>query len=209
VASLKSAIGRCDIHASRPGLVVHEVYLGAVPKRRVRVGDRVAATQGIVTIPEVERMLLDTSVREGDLWRVKTGQTVSIALDAFPAMRLTGRVIAIGTLGQAAERPFEEKRFGVTVALDASHRDLRPDMTARASLVVAERRQVLTVPVSALSKRDDAWWVTVVQGWRTTSRQISVGENNGFDAEVLDGLREGERVSLVSESGRSSSGHSR
>jgi len=197
VVSLRQAIDACSIYAAHSGLVVHDVFLGATPRRRVRVGDRVSSTQGLVTIPEVERMLLDTSVREGDLWRVRTGQPVAIALDAFPAMKLTGRIIAIGTVGNAAERPFDEKRFGVSIALDTSNRDLRPDMTARATIAVADRRQVLTVPISALTKRGDAWLVTVVSGWKTISREVTVGETNGFEAEILAGLREGEQVSLV------------
>jgi HlyD family secretion protein len=197
VETLRGAIAGCTIYASHAGLVVHEEFLGANPRRRVRVGDRVSSTQGLVTIPEVERMWLDTSVREADLWRVKTGQAVAVNVDAFPAMRLTGRVVSIGTLGRsAAERPFDEKRFGVTVAIDGANRDLRPDMTARAAIAVADRRQVLTIPVSALVKQGDGWVVAVVRGWSTEMRRVTVGENNGFDVEVLDGLKEGERVSL-------------
>jgi len=198
VDALRAAIRGCTIYAVHAGLVVHEEFLGANPRRRVRVGDRVSSTQGIVTIPEVERMWLDTSVREADLWRVKVGQPVTVAIDAFPALHLAGHVATIGTLGRsAAERPFDEKRFGVTVAIDAANRDLRPDMTARATIAVAERRQVLTIPVSALARRGEDWMVSVVRGWATETRHVTVGENNGFDAEILDGLKEGERVSLA------------
>jgi RND family efflux transporter MFP subunit len=197
LAALRAAIADCNLYATHAGLVVFEELVGANPRRRVRVGDRVSSTQGLVTIPEVERMLVDTSVREGDLWRVHAGQAVSVAVDAFPSMRLTGHVLAIGTVGNAAERPFDEKRFGVTVAVDAAGRELRPDMTARAAISVAERRQVLTVPVAALSKNGDAWTVTVVRGWGTESRLVTVGENDGFQLEILSGLKEGERVSLA------------
>jgi multidrug resistance efflux pump len=197
VESLRAALGACNIYASHAGLVVHEEFLTANPRRRVRVGDRVSSTLGLVTIPEVERMWLDTSVREADLWRVKAGQTVAVNVDAFPAMRLTGHVVSIGTLGRsAAERPFDEKRFGVTVAIDGANRDLRPDMTARAAIAVAERRHVLMIPVSALVKQGDGWGAAVVRGWSTETRRVTVGENNGFDVEILEGLKEGERVSL-------------
>jgi len=198
VAALRAAIRACDIYAVHPGLVVYEELLGASPRRRVRVGDRVPATMPLVTIPEVERMWLDTSVREADLWRVHVGQPADVAVDAFPALRLAGHVITIGTLGRsAADRPFDEKRFGITVALDGSNRDLRPDMTARATITVADRPHVLTVPVAALDQQGGGWVVSVVRGWATETRRVTVGENNGFDAEILDGLHEGEKVSLV------------
>jgi HlyD family secretion protein len=197
VAALRAAIDGSNLYATHAGLVVYEELVGANPRRRVRVGDRVSATQGLVTIPEVERMLVDTSVREGDLWRVHPGQAVSVAVDAFPSMRLTGHVLAIGTVGNAAERPFDEKRFGVTVTVDAASRDLRPDMTARAAIAVSERRQVLTLPIAALSKSGDAWLAAVVRGWGTEPRRVTVGENDGFQVEILDGVKEGERVSLA------------
>jgi multidrug efflux pump subunit AcrA (membrane-fusion protein) len=39
--------------------------------------------------------------------------------------------------------------------------------------------------------------VTVVRGWGTESRPVTVGENDGFQLEILSGLKEGERVSLA------------
>ena len=198
VDALRAAVADCNIYATHAGLVVYEELLGSTPRRRVRVGDRVSSTQGLVTIPEVERMLVDTSVREGDLWRVHTGQAVTVSVDAFPALHLTGHVQSIGTVGNAAERGFEEKRFSVIVALDGANRELRPDMTARAAIAVAERRQVLTLPLAAVTKAGDAWQATLVRAWGgLEARTVSVGENDGFQLEILDGLKEGDRVSLT------------
>jgi HlyD family secretion protein len=198
VASLKGAINACSIYARHAGLVVHEEFIGATPRRKVRVGDRVSAIQGLVTIPEVQKMLLDTSVREADLWRVRIGQAATITVDAFPALKLTGRIIAVGTLGRGAlDRPFDGKRFDITIALDGTNRDLRPDMTSRARIAVAERRQVITVPAAAVSRRGDVWFVTLVRAIGSADRQVRLGESDDALVEIVDGLSEGDRVSLT------------
>ena len=61
VRLLQEQIENCSIYARRAGLVVYEEYLAANPRRKVRVGDRVTGSQGLVTIPEVSRMLVEAS----------------------------------------------------------------------------------------------------------------------------------------------------
>src|SRR5262245_12179217 len=61
---LADQIENCRIYARRPGMVVHEEFLNANPRRKIRVGDRVTASQGLVTIPEVNRMVMDASDRK-------------------------------------------------------------------------------------------------------------------------------------------------
>ena len=106
VVALQEAIDACSIYARRPGLVVYEDYLASNPRRKIRVGDRVTSTQGLVTIPEVNRMLVESAVRETDLHRVQPGQSATIRLDAFPDLQLTGQVLSLGALARAsATRP--------------------------------------------------------------------------------------------------------
>ena len=186
------------MYARRPGLVVYEDYLAGNPRRKIRVGDRVTSTQGLVTIPEVDRMLVESSVRETDLHRVRHGQPATIRLDAFPDLQLTGNVLSLGALARAsAARPFEEKRFDLVVELDATTAELRPEMTARIDIVVAERHDVLLVPVNAVFEQADHLVASVVTRWSTEPRLIELGATGDLFAEVISGLAEGDRVALL------------
>jgi len=198
VAALREAIEACSMYARRPGLVVYEPYLSSTPRRKIRVGDRVTSTQGLVTIPEVDRMLVESSVRETDLHRIHPGQPATIRLDAFPDLRLSGQVLSLGALARAsATRPFEEKRFDLVVELDATSAQLRPEMTARIDIVVAERRDVLLVPVNAVFERADHLVANVVTRWSIEPHPVELGATGDLFAEVLDGLTEGDRVALL------------
>jgi len=198
VAQLKDAIASCAIHAEHGGLVVYEANVATSPQRKIRVGDRVTPSQGIITIPEVSRMLADTSVREADLHRVSPGSGAVITLEAYPGLPLTGRVVSVGTVARvSADRPVDGKRFDVVVNVDRNTADLRPDMTATVEIEVSRRREALLVPVNAVFDRDGQHVVHVVRGASTETRRVVLGESNDVYVEVLDGVHEGEYVRLI------------
>jgi HlyD family secretion protein len=197
VKLLRDQIEASSIYARRPGLVVLEEYLAANPRRKVRVGDRVTASQTLITIPEVDRMLLQALVSEADVHKLKVGQPAAIRLEAFPALRLTGKVAGIGTIaGSSSDRPREDKRFDLVVELDSADPGLRPQMTARADIDLGERSNVLLIPVNAVFERDGLPVAHVSHRWTTETRPVQLGESNGLQVEVLSGLSEGERVRL-------------
>lgn len=195
---LNRLIDACSIYAHSPGLVVYEEFLNVNPRRKLRVGDRVFATQGIVTIPEVNRMLVEGSIGEAEVHRVRPGQVATVRVEAFPLLRLTGKISRVGTLASAsATRPFDEKRFDLIVELDATTAELRPEMTARADIVVGTRKDVLLIPVTSVFEKQGSFVAYVVGRNKTEPRPIDLGESNDRMVEVVSGLREHERVSLT------------
>lgn len=194
---LQEQLEACSMYARRPGMVVYEEYLSTSPRRKIRVGDRVTGSQVLVTIPEVNRMLVEASASEADVHRLAVGQTAAIRLEAFPDLRLTGHVVRIGTLARSDDRPSDDKRFAVTVAVDATPAELRPEMTARADILTGERDGVLLVPVNAVFDRQGAPVSHVMTRGGVETRPVQLGESSETDVEVVAGLAEGERVGLM------------
>jgi len=195
--ALNEQIEHCRIVARRPGIVVYEEVLGANPRRKIHIGDRVTASQGLITIPEVNRMLLEASVSEADMRRVHAGQRATVRVEAFPDRRLAGTVARVGTLARAsADRPFDEKRFDLIVELDAPDADLRPEMTARADVLIGTRANVVLAPINAVFD-DNGAMVAHVRG-RTglATRPVEVGETDGVSIEIVKGLDDGDDVML-------------
>ena len=200
VAEIAALIERCTIYADSPGLVVYEEFMASSPRRKVRLGDRVTPSQAIARVVEVGRMLVDTSVPERSVHRVRPGQPVTVLLEAFPDLRLSGQVMSIGILARTTRNGMAEtKRFDVAVEMDPATAELRPEMTARVDIRVGERRDVVRLPVSALFERDGLTLVNVHRGSRVETTQVEVGEQNPRFVEVLAGVAEGERVMLVGE----------
>jgi HlyD family secretion protein len=197
--TLVRLIDGCTIRARSSGLVVYEENLSANPRRKLRIGDRVFATQGIVTIPEVNRMLVEVTVSESEVHRVRPGQDAEVQVEAFPDLKLTGKVTRVGTLASSsANRPFDDKRFDLIITLDPTNAELRPEMSIRADVIVGTRTGVLMVPVTAVFNHQGSRVVYVNGAGRSELRHVDLGESNDRMVEIVAGVREGERVSLTS-----------
>jgi HlyD family secretion protein len=61
-------------------------------------------------------------------------------------------------------------------------------------VVVWEGRNVLHVPAGALFQRGERWETFVVEGRRARLRSVRVGHSNGMETEILDGLKQGDRL---------------
>jgi HlyD family secretion protein len=164
----------------------------------VRVGDRVTASQGLLTIPEVDRMLLETSVSESDIRRVQPGQRATIQVEAFPALSFQGAVTRVGTLARPApNRAFDDKRFDLQIELEGVSPELRPEMSARADVTVAHRPDALLAPVTSIFGTGRGLIAYVSRHGGVETRPVEIGESDGSSVEVLAGLAEGDVLLLA------------
>ena len=198
IATIRGAIGGCSIYASEPGLVVYEQSASANPQRKVRPGDRVTSTQAILSIPEVGRMQLLSTIREADVRLVRAGQRASIAVQAYPDHTFGGRVVTIGTVARSTpDHPQDDKRFDVVVEMDPNDVPLRPQMTARGDIHVAAESSAVLVPITAIHEEHGETIVYVVNRSTQLSRRVvRIALTDNVNASIADGLHEGERVRL-------------
>jgi len=93
----------------------------------------------------------------------------------------------------------EEQRVNVVMDFDdplEAWSALGDNYRVEVRIVVWEGQSELQVPTSSLLRRGDDWAVFVVEGSRARLRTVVIGRRNGQAAQVLSGLREGERVVL-------------
>ncbi len=147
-ASLKKArvdFERTTIYAPIDGIVI---------SRAVDVGQTVAASFNAPTLfniaNDLRSMRIEAMVSEADVGGVQEGQRVTFTVDAFPGRPFRGEVT------QVRFAPVTNQNVVNYVSVvDVNNDDLklRPGMTANASIVTAQRRDVLKVPNSALRFR--------------------------------------------------------
>jgi HlyD family secretion protein len=159
------------------------------------VGDQVWANQPLLILPDISRMVVETRVRETDIHKVERNQDVSVRVDAYPDLRLTGTVTLVGTLAREEKERRGAKFFGVTIQIHESEPRLRPGMTARVEIEVEERASVVFVPLEAVFERD-ARHVVYPAGRRPRPREVVLGPSNADFVVVEKGLAPGERVLL-------------
>jgi len=189
-------LARTEVRADVPGIVVYRtVYFGS-EQRRPQVGDQVWANQPLLILPDVSKMVVETTVRETDIHKVEQKQRVVVRVEAYPALKLTGKVTLVGTLAQEEKERRGTKFFGVTVEVNESDPRLRPGMTARVEIQVEERASALSVPLEAVFEKDGRHVCYVASGRRVREREVVLGPSNQDYVVVEKGLRRGERVCL-------------
>ena len=91
----------------------------------------------------------------------------------------------------------EEQRVNVIIDLTSPVDEwvkLAHGYQVEVRIVLWEQEDALIVPVLALFRDQGQWAIFVESDGRAELRHVSIGRRSNLDAEVLDGLVEGERV---------------
>ncbi|BDG60227.1 efflux RND transporter periplasmic adaptor subunit [Caldinitratiruptor microaerophilus] len=167
---------------------------GVVTARDVAVGDTVGTGQNgarvLATIVDTSVLTLTLQVDELDVPRLRPGQPASVVVNALPGRTLTGRVEKIAGEGTVQNGV---TIFAVTITVPGQP-DIRPGMTASASVRVAAKDGVLVVPAEAVERQGGRAFVQVPEGDQVVRRPIRTGLENEQVVEVLEGLAEGDTV---------------
>ena len=191
----KQQLARCEVRAEVPGIVVYkDVFFGS-EQRKPQVGDQVWANQPLIILPDIQKMVVETRVRETDVHKVERNQKVAVRVEAYPDLRLAGAVTLVGTLAQEEKERRGTKFFSVTVQIKESEPRLRPGMTARVEIEVEERKRALYVPLDAVFERDGRS-VVYPAGRSPRAREVVLGPSNADFVVIEKGLAKGERVLL-------------
>jgi RND family efflux transporter MFP subunit len=152
---------------------------------------------GICTIVDMESLEIEVDVNEAYINRVRPGQDVSAALDAYPDSPIPARVI---TTVPAADR----QKATVLVRIGFNELDSRilPDMGVKVTFLRDDEgphadavRPVTLVPKSAIRTEGDRSYAFVVSSAGIVDRRaVTTGGTDGDRLEVLAGLNAGERV---------------
>jgi HlyD family secretion protein len=194
----RNELNKSVVRAPFSGIVVHYEMFRDNLKRKPRVGDTAWQNQPLLYLPDISAMIVHTQVREVDLHKISKGQITTIQVDAYPDIRFAGTVTAIGVLAtDNAEGGRGEKHFQVTVAMRGEDVRLRPGMTARVYIHTDAVKDVLTVPIHAVFNEGGRKICYLHKGGNLTKMDVTVGRQNEDVIEIVSGLNNGDRVSLI------------
>lgn len=173
--------------------------------RPVSMGQAVSGSGGfnsgteVLTIADLNSMVINAHVNQADVPRLKVDQTVEVAVEAVAGLRVTG---VVERIAPQATIKNNIKGFAARILLKNPDPRVRPGMTANIKIPVASASNVVAVPLAAVfTERDPGTgvmerFVYVRQPGGAEKRDVKVGVSDFFFAEIQEGLREGETVLL-------------
>lgn len=194
----RKQLEQCKIHATQDGMVAYAMEREhGRTQTVVEKGAFVRERQKILTIPDLSRMQVKTSIHESVLDQVENGLDVSIQVDAFPEKRYAGTVKSVAVLpDQGNWFSSDTQVYETIITLDEDVQQLKPGMTAVVEIDIEKLRDVISVPIQAVVQRGEANWCFVKSDGEVNRREITLGKTNDKFVEVREGLDVDEVVVL-------------
>lgn len=193
---------RADIDASAAAMKLADRQLrdtsirapfdGYIQQRMVSVGELVKAQMPVMTVVRVNPLKLLSEIPERMAPWVKVGQPLTLRVDAFPDRSFTATVSRISPAVATQTRTFAFEAL-------APNREalLKPGTFARVRLETSLVENVMTIPYAAMQYRYGVYRAFKIDGDKLEARELKTGDRVGDRMEILDGLRNGDRVAMT------------
>ena len=179
---------------------------GTISRLNVELGERVVGTMQmagteILRLANLDDMEVAVEVNENDITRVNLGDTTLIEVDAFLGEEFKGIVSEIANsadvMGASAD---QVTNFEVKIRI-LDKADFRPGMTATVEIQTSHERQILSVPIQAVTTRKDTTneqekieCVFVYESGEAVLKQVETGIQDDKNIHITYGLTDSIQV---------------
>lgn len=159
----------------------------------------------ILTVADDSSLLVKSTVKEGDIARIKVGDEVSFTSPSSPSKEYKGKVTFISPTAEQPEvdpsaggsgKPSGSSKpeFPVHIRVDGNREGLRLGSTTKVKIITKKDKNAITVPLSAIFEDGGKKNVLVIDNGTIQAREVKVASESDFSAAISSGLKEGETV---------------
>lgn len=184
---------------------------GTVISTPISEGQTVNANQTtptIVTVANLQKMLIKPEISEGDITKVKAGQEVEFTIlsdnqtkyhavidSVDPATTTDTDATSTSSSSSSSSSSTSAVYYYANMEVDNPDGVLRIGMTTENTIKIAAAKGVLTVSNMAIQKKGNKYIVHVLNDQnQSEEREVEIGVQNDFQTEIKSGLAEGEKV---------------
>jgi len=176
---------------NKTSLMVHAPISGTITEKHAIVGELSDPSKSLFTVVDLSSIWVVVDIYEKDLAKVSRGQQAIVTVDAWPDLKLTGRVTYLADMLDAATRTLK-----VRVEVPNPRRMLKPEMFARVELTPpASAVMTIAVPEDAIQEIDSKKVIFIADESSEVFRPetVETGRSSGGLVEIISGIREGQR----------------
>jgi HlyD family secretion protein len=179
-------------------VVLHAPITGVVLKRLRESESIVPAGEPLLELGDPRKLEIVSDFLSTDAVRIRPGDGVKIERWGGEG-EVKGHVRRIEPSGfmKVSALGVEEQRVSVLIDFDdpfEAWKRLGDGYRVEVRVIVWQAKSVLKAPTSSLFRRGEKWAAFVVKNERAQLRIVEIGPRNGSEAQVLQGLSEGETV---------------
>ncbi|MBC7251379.1 MAG: efflux RND transporter periplasmic adaptor subunit [Anaerolineae bacterium] len=173
--------------------IITAPFDGVVARVGAEAGEFIMANTPMIVLVDTSSYHIVASIDEADIGKVSEGQKVALTLDAFPGEQLNGIVSLISPISTMEGGVVS---YDVRIDINPTDLPLRTGMTTNATITTQHRENVLLVPNQAITVNEETGqkYVEKVTSAGIIPVEIKTGLANELVSEVLEGLKEGDRV---------------
>ena len=172
--------------------IIRAPFAGQIRERSVTQGQYLKVQTPVMVIVNVDPMRVRLRVPEKMAAWVKTGQEVTVTVEAYPGRSFTGKISRINPSVDQQTRAFEVE------ALIVNHEALlKPGFFVKATIPSSFVVDSLFVPEDALLYVYGVYKVFVIDGNTVKEKEVKIGERSGSEVEILEGLTQGDRIAVA------------
>lgn len=164
---------------------------GEVIVSTVKPGQTVTSAEPVVVLSD--RLIVQGQVDETDIGGVREGQKASIALDAYPKIKIEGSVDHIYYESKLVNNV---TIYQVDIVPDTVPEVFRSGMSATVNIAEKTKEDALLIPLDAVRKAKDGNFVTVSRGSGKKPEEVKVelGISDEKNVEVISGISESDTI---------------
>lgn len=198
-AALKQAQEALKVaQVQKDQLINKAVIDGTVLEVNAQEGDLASGQQPLVVVADLSRMNVEARLNEVDAGKVQLDQKVTVTSKVVGKTSIQGSVAQIAP--EAAAQPSAQgtasPTVGVKISLAKIPTGLKPGSTVNISIIVANKKGVLAVPLEALFQEGSRNYVYRIQGGSLRKTEVQVGIGDDINQEITSGLKAGDLVVL-------------
>ena len=168
---------------------------GTITQVDIKIGELTQAGKELMKLLNVTELHTEALVSEADIASISVGQSIDNTFDALgPDRHFVTTVLTVNPASTVISGVVDYKITGSLEKIP----DIKPGMTANMTIKVAEKKNVLVIPSSAVINKDGKHIVRVINDTKNktySEKEVGVGlEADGGVVEITSGLNEGEEI---------------
>ena len=194
VAREKEMLDKLVLKSTTAGMVIYAIRSSG---KKIREGDIVSGFRVIIQIPDMSKMLIKLTVNETHFKLIEKDQNVNIRIDAFPNIKLTGKITKKTPVGKPIKKDSKVNWFEVFASIDSSDFKIQPGLSVTCDVILESVPDTIVVPLSSVFEKDSLKVVYIPKGEKYLRQTVKVAGNSDNYAVIAEGLKGNEEIILT------------